>query len=80
MVDYGSEDLMPHFIYCHNYSYISEAFKTLFLRKLEKYRIQSSILGWFTAYLANVFLTKLQDPILPGRPRDHINPNDASGS
>ena len=39
-----------------------------------------SRLGWFTAYLANVFLIKLQDPILPGRPRDHINPKHASES
>ena len=42
--------------------------------------ISRSRLGWFTAYLANVFLTKLQDPILPGRPRDHINPKHASYS
>ena len=35
-------------------------------------------LGWFTAYLANVFLNKLQGPILPRKSRDHINPNHAS--
>ena len=43
-------------------------------------QFRDSRLGWFTAYLANVFLTKLQDPILPGRSRDHINPKHASGS
>ena len=31
-------------------------------------------LGWFTAYLANVYLTKLQGPILPRASRDRINP------
>ena len=35
-------------------------------------------LGWFTAYPANVFLTKLQGPILPRKSRDHMNPNNAS--
>ena len=35
-------------------------------------------LGWFTAYLINVFLTKLQGPISPSKSRDSINPNHAS--
>ena len=34
-------------------------------------------LGWFTAYLANVFLTKLQGRILPRKSRDRIKPNGA---
>ena len=29
--------------------------------------------GWFMAYLANVFLTKLKDPILPRQSRDRTN-------
>ena len=37
-------------------------------------------LGWFTAYLANVFLTKLQGPISPSKSRDSINPKHASES
>ena len=37
----------------------------------------SSWIGWFTAYLANVFLIKLQGLISPGRTRDRINPNGA---
>ena len=37
-------------------------------------------LGWFTAYLANVFLTKVQGPIWPGESRDNINPNYPSWS
>ena len=31
--------------------------------------------GWFTAYLANVFLTKLQGPILARQSRVRTNPN-----
>ena len=34
-------------------------------------------LGWFTAYLANVFLTKLHDPILPRQSCDRTNPDHA---
>ena len=43
------------------------------LRRKHSYRQ-----GWFTAYLANVFLTKLQGPILSRRSRDSINTNHAS--
>ena len=32
-------------------------------------------LGWCTAYLANLFLAKLQGPILPRQSRDRTNPN-----
>ena len=42
--------------------------------------IPRSWLGWFTAYFANVFVTLIQVPILPGRSRDHINPKHASES
>ena len=35
----------------------------------------SSRLGWFTAYLANVSLTKLHDPISPCKSRDRRYPN-----
>ena len=38
----------------------------------------NSRLGWFRAYLANVFLSNLQGPILPKKSRDHKNPNRAS--
>ena len=34
-------------------------------RVLSFVSLTQSRLGWFTAYLANVFLTKLQDPISP---------------
>ena len=34
-----------------------------------------SRLGWFTAYLGNVLLTKLQGQILPRKSRDWINTN-----
>ena len=37
--------------------------------------IGESILGWFMAYLAYMFLTKLQGPIWPGESRGYINPN-----
>ena len=50
----------------------------MFARFIKKVRDQqttrNSKLGWFTAYLANVLLTKLQDQILPRRSRDRINP------
>ena len=39
--------------------------------------VGDSRLGWFTAYLANVFLTKLQSQILPRKSRDRIKPNGA---
>ena len=48
--------------------------KNLFLQK------SLSWIGWFTAYLANVFLTKLQTPILPRKSRDRTNPYHASSS
>ena len=33
-----------------------------------------SKLGWFTVYLTNVFLTKFEGPIWPGKSHDHVNP------
>ena len=39
-----------------------------------------SYLGWFTAYLSNVFLTKLQDPISLCKSRDRRYPNHATES
>ena len=44
------------------------------LTLIRSYHIKCHILGWFTAYLAYVLLTKLQGQISARKPRDHINP------
>ena len=46
-----------------------------FYSKSYKITYQSSIIGWLTAYLDNLFLNKLQRPILPRQPHDHTNSN-----
>ena len=50
--------------HCHN----------IFTRRLSRIFGPIIRLGWFTAYIANVFLTKLQGPISPRKSRDHIKP------
>ena len=47
MVDYGVKDLMPHFVYCTNFKGAEDVEK-LFLTKMGKYGIQSSILTMLT--------------------------------
>ena len=47
---------------------------TFFQNVLSELGLHGSCLGWFTANLANVFLTNLQGPILRKKSRDHINP------
>ena len=45
MVDFGANDMMPHFIYCTGYYYIGdEKLKEIILKKMREYGIQSSIL------------------------------------
>merc|ERR1711917_20268 len=45
MVNFGANDMMPHFIYCcGNYFYGFEKLKKIILKKMQKYGIQSSIL------------------------------------
>ena len=50
ILDFGEDDLMPHFIYCGNY-YIWEKgwekFETMFSTKMKKYGIQSAVLTGF---------------------------------
>ena len=43
MISFGNVELMPHFIYSGN-SYYQENFKKMFLTKMKKFRIKSSIL------------------------------------
>ena len=44
MVDFGANDMMPHFIYCiGDYFYDEEKLKEIILEKMQKYGIQSSI-------------------------------------
>ena len=52
---------------------ILSAFCVFIIRWIRPKR--SSWLGWFTAYLANVFLIKIQGPILPRQSRDRTKPN-----
>ena len=45
MVNFGANDMMPHFIYCYgNYFYGFEKLKEIILKKMQKYGIQSLIL------------------------------------
>ena len=48
MVDFGANDMMPHFIYCNGNYYFDddyfEKLKEIILKKMQKYGIQSSIL------------------------------------
>ena len=44
------------------------------IRKKTDFEVLDTRLEWFTAYLGNVFLTKLPGPIVPKRSRDRINP------
>ena len=44
MVDFGNDDMMPHFIYSANNHNIEEILKFLLLRKMKKYGIQFALL------------------------------------
>ena len=48
MIDSGTNDMMPHFIYCTGCSYFSKLrnglIEKMFLRKMQEYGIQSSVL------------------------------------
>ena len=46
MVDFGRNDMMPHFIYCYSDYYYNDEhkLKSCILKKMQKYGIQSSIL------------------------------------
>ena len=47
VLDFGDDDLMPHFIYCGEYYHLDKRWKKLqemFLTKMEKYEIQSAVL------------------------------------
>ena len=45
MVDFGANDMMPHFIYCYGQFVISDdELKEIILKKMREYGIQSSIL------------------------------------
>ena len=62
MVDFGKNDIMPHFIYCHGYYHDNEDFKSLkkiFLEKMREYGITSSLLTMLSMYRRNL-ITKEQ--------------------
>ena len=57
MVSFGSGELVPHFIYSGNYYNWPkrvEDFKKIFLTKMEKYEIKSSILTMLDMYRRNL--------------------------
>ena len=56
MVDFGKNDMMPHFIYCYSdYHYNDEhKLKSCILKKMQKYGIQSSILTTLRMSRANL--------------------------
>ena len=43
MVNFGADDMMPHFIYCDSYGFDFKKLKEIIFKKMQKYGIQSSI-------------------------------------
>ena len=79
-INCGKPNIKIRYIFIHTFHRLSSYpnTQTVVFTQSDKRSIRElkeSRLGWFTAYLANVFLTKLQGPILPGESRDKINPN-----
>ena len=57
MVNFGNDELMPHFIYCGSYYFDSprdENFKKIILKKMKKFGIQSSMLTMLNMMRFNI--------------------------
>ena len=57
MVDFGANDMMPHFIFCRTrfFSFdVFEKLKDIILKKMQEYRIQSSILTTLAMFRRNL--------------------------
>ena len=50
MIDFGNDEMMPHFIYCYIYSFCFKQLKKLILSRMKIYGIQSSILTGLQMY------------------------------
>ena len=55
MVSFGNDELVPHFIYCGEYLYVENMnFRKLFMEKMRKFGIQSSILTMLSMHRRNL--------------------------
>ena len=55
MVDFGKNDMMPHFVYCfEDYIFFEEKLKQIILKKVQKYGISSSIVTMLTMSRINL--------------------------
>ena len=83
MVDFGKNDMMPHFIYCFGDYYIHYDFKTLkeiILEKMREYGIQSSILTTLSMRRRNLITKEKSNEAAEGKLKKELGWEDFKGS
>ena len=82
MVDFGANDMMPHFIYCHSYLLypVFEKLKEIILKKMREYGIQSSILTMLRMERRNLITKEKSKQAAEGKLKNDREWKDYEGS
>ena len=81
MVDFGKNDMMPHFIYCYgHYIYFEEKLKMLILKKMREYGIPSSILTILKMNRINLITKEKSKEAAEGKLKNDPDWEDYDGS
>ena len=81
MVDFGANDMMPHFIYCcGQFHYLFEKLKEIILKKMEEYGIQSSIITRLSMYRRNLITKEKSKQAAEGKLKNDREWKDYEGS
>ena len=74
MVDFGNNDMMPHFIYCHGSPIcygLFEKLKQIILKKMQKYGIQSAVLTTLVMTRKNLISKEKSEQAADGKLNNH---------
>lgn len=72
MIDFGGNDLMPHFIYCSDFK-CGEDVEKIFLTKMTKYGIQSSVLTMLTMQRMHLITKEKAKKTAEGKLKEQYN-------
>ena len=79
MVHFGNDELKPHFIYCGDYHMKispednTEKFKKMFLKKMKKFGIQSSMLTMLHMRRLKLSTKEMAEEAAEGKLKNHID-------
>ena len=81
MVDFGKNDMMPHFVYCfEDYIFFEEKLKQIILKKVQKYGISSSIVTMLTMSRINLITKEKSKEAAKGELKNDPAWKDYEGS